>query len=322
MIHRLWSRYPDIAPHLEAAQRLLAARAHLRVPAVETIVQTQIAAGGKMLRSGLMFMLARFHDADNPDLVTAAAAIEALHLATLIHDDVLDGAATRRGQATLQPTVGDRNAIYAGDLLFSVYFELLAQAAPNVRTVGVNARSMHRIFLGELDQNAQPPEPLSMPTVHRYLRQISGKTAALFALACYEGALLSGATRAEQQAAKRYGRLLGMAFQMTDDLLDLTGDDRLQKPKREDLQNSVATLPAIYALQADPSLLPLLVQAQTDVQVQAQAAARIIESGVPQAAELAARYTQKALAALAIFPDTAVKRDLLALTQALLARQQ
>lgn len=318
MVKAAWLRYPEIYPKLTAVQARLKTASQLRVPAVNTRVQAQINAGGKMLRSGLMFMLARFHDLDNPSLVAAGAAIETLHLATLIHDDVLDHADRRRGQTTIQQESGNQAAIYAGDYLFAVYFQLLAEAAPDVANVSRNARVMRRLLLGELDQNAvRRDQPI---TIHQYLRQISGKTAALFELAAWQGATLSGATTAECHAAARYGHAVGMAFQMTDDLLDYT--TTAGKPDLEDLQNGIYTLPVLYALAQAPALQPLVLAARTDPTARAEAAAQIRQLGLPQAQHLAARYTAKALAALQAFPASQARTDLMNLTQALLTRQQ
>lgn len=320
MIQLQWQQYPEVYQKLVLVQARLADRTRLRVPEVDVRVQAQVTAGGKMLRSGLMLMLARFHSVDNPALISAGAALEALHLATLEHDDVLDAAATRRGQPTLTATAGNKAAIYAGDFLFSVYFELLAEAAPTVANVGTNARIMHRIFMGELDQNAVSRG--TKLSVHQYLRQISGKTAALFGLASYQGATLSGATAAEQTAAYRYGRCVGMAFQMVDDLLDFTGrPEQMQKPRLEDLHNGIYTLPVLYALRQDNgTLAALLEHCSDDPGAAAQAAALITATGIPDAERLAAAYTAKALAALDVFP-AGPKRDALHhLTQQLLAR--
>lgn len=320
MIHRLWQRYPDVYHQLTATQALLASRTHIRDPKVNALVAAQVQAGGKMLRSGLMFMLARLRHVDNQELIHAAAAVEALHLATLIHDDVLDDAATRRNQPTVHPAAGNRSAIYAGDFLFSVYFQLLAESAPDVPDVGTNARAMRRIFLGELDQNATPRG--AALTVHQYLRQIAGKTAALFALSTYQGMRLAGGSQAELVTAYRFGRLLGMAFQLTDDLLDVTGTAKLAKPRLNDLQNGIYTLPTLFALQAQPDLAPLFVQAETDGSARQEAARRITQLGVPAAATVASKYNQKAIATLQAFPESPERGELIALTTKLLNRKQ
>ncbi|KRO16935.1 polyprenyl synthetase family protein [Lacticaseibacillus saniviri] len=321
MIYSLWHRYPDIYPQLEHVQARLTQKSRIRNPAVTEVVTAQINASGKMLRSGLMFMFARFGDPTQPGLISAGAAIEALHLATLVHDDVLDHADTRRGVSTVQATSGNRAAIYAGDFLFSVYFELLSQASPDVSNIGTNAMAMRRIFLGELDQNWTQNN--AGITQHQYLRQISGKTAALFALATYQGVRVSQADTKLYWPAYRFGRYLGMAFQMIDDLLDYTGDpSTTQKPVFEDLKNGVYTLPLIMAIERQPALQEQLKQPNwSDDQFNAIVAA-VQQYGIQPATELAQKYTDKALATLQQFSDSQARDELLALTTMLLKRDK
>ncbi|MFD1485845.1 polyprenyl synthetase family protein [Lacticaseibacillus baoqingensis] len=312
MIHPLWHAYPVIYRQLQQVQTLLADRTHCRVPAVDARIQAQVHAGGKMLRAGSLLLFARFGQADAHEerqLIHAAAAIETLHLATLVHDDVLDQAATRRGEATVADAVGNRAAIYAGDFLFSVYFELLAEVAPDVGNVSVNAQAMRRIFLGELDQNG--PVPGAM-TLHRYLRQIGGKTAALFKLACYQGALLGECLPRQQHAAASFGYYLGMGFQMQDDVLDVAGNpQKMRKPAFEDLHNGIVNLPHLCALAVDDGTLKQYLAAG-DLTHAAQV---IKETGVAPAQALANRYIDKALTSLQQLPDTPTRLALETLTR-------
>ncbi|WP_461215035.1 polyprenyl synthetase family protein [Lacticaseibacillus sp. GG6-2] len=311
----LWQGYPEVQAQLQATTKLLKARTQLHVTPVNKLILGQLQAGGKMLRSGLLFMFSRFGTSDERRLVYAAAAIETLHLATLVHDDVLDAAPTRRGVATIHPTAGNRAAIYAGDYLFAVYFDLLADAVPDVANVGINARVMRRILLGELDQNGRPAHQI--PTIHQYLRQIGGKTAALFGLATYQGAYLSHCSPELCRRAYRYGRLLGMSFQMVDDLLDLTTTQQTSgKPPLQDLRHGIYTLPTLFALQHDPQLAALL----NDPAQLEKAAARIRQAGVPEARALAARYSDKARATLDLLPAGTPRDELIALTSQLLGR--
>ncbi|KRM72028.1 polyprenyl synthetase family protein [Lacticaseibacillus brantae] len=321
MIYPLWHQYPEIYPKLQHVQALLTQRTRIRQPLVGNLLTQQINAGGKMLRSGLMLMFAQFGDFNRPELISGGAAIEALHLATLIHDDVLDHADARRGVDTIHSQADNRAAIYAGDFLFSVYFELMAQSSPDVANVGTNAMTMRRIFLGELDQNGQTNQ--RDLTVHQYLRQISGKTAALFALATYQGVRISQADPSLFIPAYRFGRYLGMSFQMIDDLLDYTGSpSQTQKPVFEDLQNGIYTLPLLYALETDrASLTPHLNAAQTDPQELAFVIERVRRDGIPQATALAEKYTQKALATLAAFPKGETRDALLTITNTMLNRK-
>lgn len=321
MIHPLWSAYPDVVAELVATQQLLQARAQIRDPQINHLIQGEITAGGKMLRSGLMFMLARFAPVDNRQLVKAAAAIEALHLATLVHDDVLDDSPLRRGVPTVQTQAHNKLAIYAGDFLFSVYFDLLAEAAPDQRNVAINAFAMRRIFLGELDQNGHPHT--QHPSVMRYLRQINGKTAALFALACFQGMRLSTDDQELWWLGRRYGHALGMAFQLIDDCLDFQADAKTAKPVLQDLKNGVYTLPVLCALQTHSEQLQLLLRdAADDESALIDAAVLIRQTGLEPARELADRYTQKALGYLNRMPAGQARDDLERLTTMLLKRKQ
>ncbi|RND64751.1 Hexaprenyl-diphosphate synthase large subunit ((2E,6E)-farnesyl-diphosphate specific) [Lacticaseibacillus paracasei] len=320
MIHPLWHRFPMVYQQLEQIQQRLEHVAVLREPQVHALIQQQINAGGKMLRSGLMLMLARLGNPDNDDLITAGAAIEALHLATLVHDDVLDHADLRRGSDTVSAKSGNREAIYAGDFLFAIYFQLLSEQNPATTDLATNARVMKHIFMGEVDQNG-PSAPL-IPSVSEYLKAIAGKTAALFALATYTGATIGQLDFTEKKAAYRFGRQLGMAFQMIDDLLDYTQTTAtLNKPVLEDLHNGIVTLPLIYAYQNVPEQLAPLVGTAAKIAANSDRIAAIVsEHGLPQARQLATRYTDKAINALAQLPDARIKQELRKLTQQLLRR--
>ena len=320
MIHPLWHRFPMVYHQLEQIQQRLEQVATLREPQVHTLIQQQINAGGKMLRSGLMLMLARFGEPDNAELVTAGAAIEALHLATLVHDDVLDHADIRRGMTTVSAESGNREAIYAGDFLFAIYFQLLSEQDPETVDLRTNARIMKRIFMGEVDQNG-PSAPL-IPTVNAYLSAISGKTAALFALATYTGATIGHLSATQKKAAYRFGRQLGMAFQMIDDLLDYTQTAKtLNKPALEDLNNGIVTLPLIYAYQTVPAQLTPLTKTAEQIAANADEIAAIVRKhGLPQAHQLAFTYTHRAIAALNPLPSSPTKAALTKLTQQLLQR--
>jgi heptaprenyl diphosphate synthase len=151
-----------------------------------------------------MLMLARLGNPDNDDLITAGAAIEALHLATLVHDDVLDHADLRRGFRYRLSQSGNREAIYAGDFLFAIYFQLLSEQNPATTDLATNARVMKHIFMEKLTKMV--PARHSFQVVSEYLKAIAGKTAALFALATYTGATIGQLDFTEKKAAYRFGR--------------------------------------------------------------------------------------------------------------------
>ncbi|WP_164509926.1 polyprenyl synthetase family protein [Lacticaseibacillus porcinae] len=294
---------------LNAIQAKLLAQVKLDAPPVEALVKAQIQAGGKMLRAQLLLDFADFGESDQTQVITAAAAIEALHLATLLHDDVLDDADLRRGVPTVGIKAGNRAAIYAGDFMFAVYFNLLAESD---LLFARHAQVMKAIFMGELAQNFAP----KATDVEAYLTEIQGKSAALFGLAAEVGATLGGV---DAHLANVFGRSLGMSFQIIDDVLDFTStDDQLQKPIDQDLKNGVYSLPIIYALTTAGDELTRLMQSAT---TRGQAMAEIKRLGVPPAQQVALAYQQQALHALEQFPDGVNKNRLTAIAELVLSRK-
>lgn len=294
---------------LTLVQQKLLAQIKLDAPPVEALVKAQINAGGKMLRAQLVLDFADFGQPDDESLITAAAAIEALHLATLIHDDVLDDADLRRGVPTIAPKAGNRAAIYAGDFMFAVYFNLLAESGILFTR---HAQVMREIFMGELGQNFAPHQS----NVDTYLQQIQGKSAALFGLAAEVGATLG---HVDAKLAGEFGRSLGMSFQIIDDVLDFTSTDaQLLKPIDQDLKNGVYSLPILYALNAGGAALAKMLTAENN---RSTALAEIKRLGVPPAQQLAITYQQQALAALEQFPPGLNKTHLTAIAELVLTRK-
>jgi geranylgeranyl pyrophosphate synthase len=211
-----------------------------------------LSAGGKRLRPMLVFLCANGDGDDR--LVAAAAAVELLHMATLVHDDVLDRAPLRRGRATVFAEAGRLPATATGDLLFSRAFAELASTGSDdaVRALSEASSALAR---GELMQRADAFSPAV--SRERYLERCLLKTASLFAASCRLGALFGG--RPQLAAALgRFGEDVGLAFQMLDDVLDVSGPpERTGKPRGTDLLDGTVTLPLILARERDPSLAEL-----------------------------------------------------------------
>jgi geranylgeranyl pyrophosphate synthase len=211
---------------------------------------TTIAAGGKRLRPLLVFLAADAQDGEG--LVRAAAAVELVHSATLVHDDVLDAAALRRGVPTVVATAGRGAATATGDLLFARAF---AELAANGRAdeIAVLSEASSALAEGELLQRADAWNA-EVPVV-RYLRRCELKTARLFEAACRLGALEAGGAPDELGA---FGRRIGLAFQLLDDVLDVSGPvERTGKPRGTDLLDGTVTLPFILARERDAGLAAL-----------------------------------------------------------------
>jgi geranylgeranyl pyrophosphate synthase len=211
-----------------------------------------IAAGGKRLRPLLVFLSAGAPPPESQALVQAAVAVELVHGATLVHDDVIDGSALRRGRPTVFATGGRELAIATGDLLFSRAFAELVHAG-SVDAVRVLSRATGELAQGELMQRADAFD--GAVSVERYLERCRLKTAVLFRAACELGALAVGGPVCE---LGQFGEQIGLAFQLLDDVLDITGPpERTGKPRGADLLDGTVTLPVILARQRDATLAKL-----------------------------------------------------------------
>jgi geranylgeranyl pyrophosphate synthase len=210
-----------------------------------------IAAGGKRLRPLLVFLAAGVPTPERDDLLSAAVAVELVHAATLVHDDVLDGSALRRGRPTVVASGGRLAATSTGDLLFSRAFAELTRIG-SADCVRVLSRASSELAAGELMQRADAWTPVAAA---RYFERCRLKTAVLFRAACELGAIASSGP-AEELA--QFGERIGLAFQVFDDVLDVTGPpEQTGKPRGADLLDGTVTLPLILARDRDPSLQSL-----------------------------------------------------------------
>jgi geranylgeranyl pyrophosphate synthase len=240
---------PRLAARMEQLEVRLTELASSHGPELGAHGGATIAAGGKRLRPLLVF-LAAGEDAGAADgALRAAAAVELVHSATLVHDDVLDRAALRRGRPTVVATAGRGMATAAGDFLFSRAFAELAGGG-RPAAVGVLADACLALAEGELMQRSDAWD--ATVTVERYECRCELKTARLFEAACRLGALEGGAPEAELGG---FGRRIGLAFQLFDDVLDVSGPaERTGKPRGADLLDGTVTLPLILARERDEGL--------------------------------------------------------------------
>jgi geranylgeranyl pyrophosphate synthase len=210
--------------------------------------EATLKAGGKRLRPILVLMAAGDDSGDRA--IRAATAVELLHMATLVHDDVLDGAPVRRGRPTVVARSGRERAVGVGDLLLSRAFAELAVNGGRAEVAELSSASV-ALALGELAQRSDAYD-ISI-SEERYLQRCSLKTGRLFESACRMGRLASGASGTEDLAS--FGREIGLAFQLLDDVLDVTGPpERTGKARGTDLLDGTVTLPLILACRLDPAL--------------------------------------------------------------------
>jgi heptaprenyl diphosphate synthase len=205
------------------------------------------AAGGKRIRPALVLLAAKCGSYDLGKLTPAAIAVELIHAATLVHDDVIDRAEVRRGRPTVAAKLGDEAAIVVGDFYFAKAYEQAA-FTQSPEAVAILARAVMDICAGEVRQQAIRHHYDT--DIDEYMRRIEAKTATLLAACCDVGALLGGLTADQRSAVRAYGRLLGLAFQIADDVLDYeSSEDEIGKPIGHDVAEGFATLPLMMALE-------------------------------------------------------------------------
>ncbi len=265
-------------------------------PAISDVTRHLSAQTGKGLRAALLLAASSGPDGQVPaQAVPAAAALEILHLATLVHDDVIDEAATRRGQPSVQGRFGRKVAVLGGDYLFCRCFSMVAALLGSYpdRLADFSA-GMTRVCTGEIEQLRHNRDvDLGL---RGYLRIISGKTAALFALASYAGGVLAGETERDARVLGRFGFLFGMLFQIMDDCLDYEDDESdARKTVRHDLAEGVVTPPLIYSIAKNPLLREAARTAfDNPAELRAVLAEVAVSGGVRSSWTLAGRYLDKA----------------------------
>ncbi|MCX7831904.1 MAG: polyprenyl synthetase family protein [Actinobacteria bacterium] len=271
-----------------------------------------IRAGGKRIRPLLVLICGKLGEFDIKQLVVAASCIEAVHTASLIHDDIIDNANFRRGAETTFKRFGKDFAIKVGDYLFARSFEVLSEIG-NMRSVESLATAAEDLSLGELDGSLLRWS-LNVK-LEDYLNWIGRKTASLFRSSCEVGALVSGASLSDVKKVSDFGFLLGIAFQLFDDVLDLTGSTEiLGKPAGSDLKEGFLTLPYLLAIE-DEYFKDRIVKAirkesteeEVDILIKEVASSRYTE----EAKNTAADFVNKAAQAIENIENETVKEFLL-----------
>lgn len=272
-----------------------------------------MSAGGKRFRPLLVLLAAETGpNADSEQVLTAACVVELTHLASLYHDDVMDEAALRRGADSANARWDNHVAILTGDFLFSKSSELTADLGPDA--VRIQAQTFTRLVEGQMLETVKPG-PDEDPLAH-YLDVVAGKTGSLIATSARYGALFGGATAQVQQALTAYGELVGSAFQLSDDILDIASDsEESGKTPGTDLREGVPTLPVLMAQAsqdpADARLLELLRADLTDDDLHAEALDLLRKHpAMDQARDYVKDQAQQAKALLVALPEGPVRTAL------------
>ena len=305
----------SIAADMESVNTAIRQRLHSEVSLVNQIAEYIISAGGKRIRPVLVLLLANAYGYRGTAHHELAAVVEFIHTATLLHDDVVDESSMRRGRQTANALFGNAASVLVGDFLYSRSFQMMV-SLDNMRVMRILSDATNVIAEGEVLQllNMHDPDV----THESYLKVIRSKTAKLFEAAAELGALVGGASDAQIDAAGEYGRSLGTAFQLIDDVLDYAGDAaEIGKNLGDDLREGKPTLPLIWLMENGTPEQRQLVrsciehgdEAQFDAVLAAVTSSGALDYTRAQA-ESAARRAAEAISGL---PDSIYKSSLLQL---------
>jgi len=321
-----WKASPALERRLERVMAIVSETIDSPAFPLREAVAKAAEPNGKLLRPALLIVGSLFGKAADPARIERlAAAIELLHVATLVHDDIIDEAPTRRGKPSLHSSLGTKEAVLAGDWLFSRCF-LLSSESAEPENAHALARLIAAICSAEIAQDLSKYRFNS--SLRGYRRTIAGKTAALFSLALYAGASEAKAGRSIEQGLRRAGYGLGMAFQVMDDILDFeSAEDVMRKPVGRDIAEGLCTLPLVYALDADEDAMRAALAAvasgsgaERDEAAREAALLAVELGGTARARIDAAAFTTRAVGEIGMLPRSEARGKLAALADRLLHR--
>ena len=312
----------DLRRGLAAVEDLLGESVKSDDPFVAEAAQHLVTAGGKRFRPLLVLLAAQFGDPLAPRVVTSAVVVELTHLATLYHDDVMDEARIRRGAPSANARWDNTVAILTGDFLFARASDLLADLGPEA--VRIQARTFERLVTGQIHETIGPAD--GQDPVGHYLSVVSDKTGSLIATSGRLGSMMSGADDTVTEVLTQYGERIGVAFQLSDDLLDVASESVVSgKTPGTDLREGVPTLPVLHVFAsddpADAELATLLRGDLTDDAAHAEALSRLRSNPAMQRArDDLQRYADSAREVLKPLPEGAARRALSALCDVVVQR--
>ncbi|TEB07029.1 Heptaprenyl diphosphate synthase component 2 [Pelotomaculum schinkii] len=298
--------FEDIATELQMVEKELSVVVKTPNPLLTETSTHLLNAGGKRLRPALCLFGAKFYNFNPQRILPLATALELIHMATLVHDDVVDASLTRRGKPTVKAMWGNSISTHIGSYLFAKSLILIAryEYAPLISIV--LASTSVNMGEGEIQQIAASFDVKQ--SFRDYLYRINRKTAMLIAASAQLGAVACGAPKSVYYPLYRYGHGVGMAFQITDDILDMVADQQeLGKPIGSDLRQGIITLPVIYALDSarqKDRLRELVAKPEKDEDEMQEAISIITNSGaIERSFELVGKYINRAKQALKELPD-------------------
>jgi octaprenyl-diphosphate synthase len=295
------------------------------VGAITEIGEYLRAGGGKRIRPALLLLSAKLFDYQGRGAVRLGAVVEIIHTATLVHDDIIDEARTRRGRPAANTQWGNSKCVLAGDWLYMQAFKVAVQER-NFRILDTLIELTQQMVEGELLQMEKLGRLI---TLEEYFDLIYRKTACLFSVCMRLGAILSGATAEQEAALGQYGRDLGMAFQIVDDVLDLTASEEvLGKPVGSDLREGKVTMAVIHALERctedERTAIENILRDRAFNGVTHPQVLQILQKyeSLEAASRCASRHAQSARKAICTFADSEIKRALLWAPEFVVAREK
>jgi len=321
--HAFLEELDRIADPLDLVERTMHEQLASRSDVIAAVGDHVLRAGGKRVRPALLLLAAELCGYDGPRRVQVAAAVELLHTATLLHDDVVDGSELRRGQPSARALWGNRRAVLAGDFFYARASSMIVEDG-NLDILWIFSNTIRLMAEGEILQ-LQKSFDVDITEAH-YYEVIERKSAALLSAACEAGAILAGVTRAEQRQLSSFGRELGLAFQVRDDALDYEAEvDVLGKPPYADLREGKVTLPLLLTLKRSNStereaitgVLKSASRVGEGEHLDEEALAPVLElverhRGVADSIRRAEEHAARAATAIASHADGSAKRALVA----------
>jgi len=310
---------------LEAVEREFGRDTVSSVPAITEIGEYLRAGGGKRIRPALLLLTARLFAYNGRGAIRLGAVVEMIHTATLVHDDIIDEARTRRGRPAANVKWGNSKCVLAGDWLYMQSFKTAVQER-NFRILDVLIDLTQQMVEGELLQMEKLGRCI---TLDEHFDLIHRKTACLFCTCTRLGAIVSGASAEDEEKLARYGRSLGMAFQLVDDLLDLTASENvLGKPVASDLREGKATMAVIHALarctREEQALIQKVLDERAFRSVTHEQVLAVLDryGSLDAATAVAHEYASDARSAICDLPDSEIKRALLWAPDFVVAREK
>jgi len=314
----------NIQIELDRVDELMMAQAEEYHPDLKKAVSVILSSGGKRIRPRIILLIGNMLNANQDLQVKLATAIEMLHTASLVHDDLIDGSLLRRGIPTLNSRWSPAATVLTGDFLFASASDM-ASKTNSVEVMRLIARCLMTIVNGEIDQLFSSR---CIANVDDYYRRIYAKTASLFETSTHCAAVLSNVPSQHLESLRKFGYELGMAFQIVDDILDYTGDEStVGKPVGGDLRQGLITLPMLYYMESnpdDPSIANLNASncIQGEDEIQRLVAATANSDAITRAYEAAAIFAQKAEANLTEFPECPERDALIKIARYIIERKK